>query len=292
MTGFRVLVVCIACIACSTMLVDGFQVSTASLNRIVFRNSCSLTHSMRRANFCSPRAVTSTTQATKMTADQDISGVAVILLAGGVGSRMKADRPKQFLELEGKPILFHSLDLFLTLSGIVSITVVIAEEYRDMFLDLKARESRLRFASPGKERQVNRPLDISTHGAAAHQRLAGLRLQRPADHSRRRSARLHPRRRAAARHGGRGAGRPARRRGARRGGAWRAVQGHRQGERRRPLCPPHHRPLPPLGGPHPAGWRSSALAPFRELNQRQRVMRESGRKVIENEIVRRWGRKE
>ena len=89
-----------------------------------------------------------------MVADKDTSGVAVILLAGGVGSRMKADRPKQFLELEGKPILFHSLDLFLTLSGIISITVVIAEEYRDMFKDLKARESRLRFASPGKERQV------------------------------------------------------------------------------------------------------------------------------------------
>ena len=44
--------------------------------------------------------------------------MAAILLAGGVGSRMKADRPKQFLELEGKPVLTHSLDLFLSLDGI------------------------------------------------------------------------------------------------------------------------------------------------------------------------------
>lgn len=41
-----------------------------------------------------------------------------ILLAGGVGSRMKADRPKQFLDLCGKPVVFHTLDLFLNLPGL------------------------------------------------------------------------------------------------------------------------------------------------------------------------------
>ncbi|MBO5699126.1 MAG: 2-C-methyl-D-erythritol 4-phosphate cytidylyltransferase [Bacteroidaceae bacterium] len=35
-----------------------------------------------------------------------------ILLAGGVGSRMRADRPKQFLEVNGKPILAHTIDAF------------------------------------------------------------------------------------------------------------------------------------------------------------------------------------
>jgi hypothetical protein len=53
-----------------------------------------------------------------------VDGVAVVLLAGGVGSRMKADRPKQFLELDGKPVLHHSLELFMRLEGINSITVV------------------------------------------------------------------------------------------------------------------------------------------------------------------------
>lgn len=158
MTGFRAcFTLCIfGCLAC----VEGFQVSTLHLNRLsASRNEWSLVNSFQRAQFAVPapnkRMLGSAhTASARMVADKDTSGVAVILLAGGVGSRMKADRPKQFLELEGKPILFHSLDLFLTLSGIISITVVIAEEYRDMFKDLKARESRLRFASPGKERQV------------------------------------------------------------------------------------------------------------------------------------------
>ena len=58
-----------------------------------------------------------------MAASEAVEGVAVVLLAGGVGSRMKADRPKQFLELDGKPVLRHSLELFMRLKGINSITV-------------------------------------------------------------------------------------------------------------------------------------------------------------------------
>ncbi|KAJ8605532.1 hypothetical protein CTAYLR_000078 [Chrysophaeum taylorii] len=76
--------------------------------------------------------------------------VAVILLAGGVGSRMKADRPKQFLSLEGKPVLTHSLELFLGLEGIGQIVLVIDEAYRGEF---EGKDERLVFADPGKERQ-------------------------------------------------------------------------------------------------------------------------------------------
>ena len=154
-------------------VVEGFLAPTSHLNSITARSSTSRTsiefrdHArvygsffpITKTRLAHPAAMSSL----EMNDQQDISGVAVILLAGGVGSRMKADRPKQFLELEGKPILFHSLDLFLTLSGIISITVVIAEEYRDMFQELKARESRLRFASPGKERQVTAPYASPAH---------------------------------------------------------------------------------------------------------------------------------
>lgn len=45
--------------------------------------------------------------------DENLSDIAFVLLAGGSGSRMKANMPKQFLELKGMPILHHSLDLFL-----------------------------------------------------------------------------------------------------------------------------------------------------------------------------------
>jgi len=66
---------------------------------------------------------------------------------------MKAGMPKQFMELKGKPMLMHSLELFLALDGIQSITIVIAPEYRDMFDDIVAKDSRISFAAPGKERQ-------------------------------------------------------------------------------------------------------------------------------------------
>ena len=36
----------------------------------------------------------------------------VIIVAGGAGSRMKSDIPKQFIELSGKPILIHSIMAF------------------------------------------------------------------------------------------------------------------------------------------------------------------------------------
>jgi hypothetical protein len=74
-----------------------------------------------------------------------VDNIAVVLLAGGVGSRMKAGMPKQFLELEGKPMVMHSLELFLKLDGICSVVIVIAEEYRDMFDALVAQDSRIRY---------------------------------------------------------------------------------------------------------------------------------------------------
>ena len=43
----------------------------------------------------------------------DFSDVGFVLLAGGTGSRMKANMPKQFLTLQGMPVLHHSLALFL-----------------------------------------------------------------------------------------------------------------------------------------------------------------------------------
>ena len=38
-----------------------------------------------------------------------MSRIAAILPAAGLGTRMGADTPKQFLELDGTPIVIHSL---------------------------------------------------------------------------------------------------------------------------------------------------------------------------------------
>ena len=48
-----------------------------------------------------------------------------IIVAGGSGSRMKSDIPKQFLLLNGKPILQHTIERFLTVSFPIQIILVL-----------------------------------------------------------------------------------------------------------------------------------------------------------------------
>ncbi len=55
-----------------------------------------------------------------------------LILAGGVGSRMGADVPKQFIEVGGKPIIIHSLERFAAHSDIDSIFVVCIEEWQPL----------------------------------------------------------------------------------------------------------------------------------------------------------------
>lgn len=51
--------------------------------------------------------------------------VFVILPAAGLGTRMAAAQPKQFLELNGQPILIHSLKAFASISRISGIYVAV-----------------------------------------------------------------------------------------------------------------------------------------------------------------------
>lgn len=72
-----------------------------------------------------------------------------IIVAGGSGSRMGADVPKQFLQLGGKPILRHTIERFLSLSFPVGIIVVINQEKKEYWKDYCARTGFLeRYAIP------------------------------------------------------------------------------------------------------------------------------------------------
>lgn len=53
----------------------------------------------------------------------------VILLAGGVGKRMQSDIPKQFLEVNGKPIIAYSLENFQRNEQIEKIVVVCVKDW-------------------------------------------------------------------------------------------------------------------------------------------------------------------
>ena len=53
----------------------------------------------------------------------------VIIVAGGNGSRMNSDVPKQFLMLKGKPVLYYSINTFLKTFDDCKIILVLAEEH-------------------------------------------------------------------------------------------------------------------------------------------------------------------
>lgn len=60
-----------------------------------------------------------------------------VIFAGGVGSRMKIPgKPKQFLEIAGKPIIVHTLENFQNNSLIDKIVVVMLSEYLDYMNEL------------------------------------------------------------------------------------------------------------------------------------------------------------
>lgn len=54
-----------------------------------------------------------------------------IILAGGVGSRVGADRPKQFIDILGKPVLVYTIELFQNHPEIDAIEVVCIKSHMD-----------------------------------------------------------------------------------------------------------------------------------------------------------------
>ena len=55
-----------------------------------------------------------------------------VIFAGGVGSRMRSKgRPKQFLEVHGKPIIVHTLDIFEACPQIDATVVVCVSDWLD-----------------------------------------------------------------------------------------------------------------------------------------------------------------
>jgi 2-C-methyl-D-erythritol 4-phosphate cytidylyltransferase len=63
-----------------------------------------------------------------------------IIAAAGTGSRMASDRPKQFLQLAGSPIIFHTLKPFELCESIQEVIVVLPPEQSSAFLALAAKQ--------------------------------------------------------------------------------------------------------------------------------------------------------
>ena len=63
----------------------------------------------------------------------------VVIVAGGTGSRMKTETPKQFLELAGKPVIIYTIEKFLSFDPEIKIILVLPESHLIVWDGLKAR---------------------------------------------------------------------------------------------------------------------------------------------------------
>ena len=52
-----------------------------------------------------------------------------VLVAGGTGTRMKSSTPKQFLEINGNPLLYYTIDTFLKAFSDINIIIVLPNEH-------------------------------------------------------------------------------------------------------------------------------------------------------------------
>lgn len=64
-----------------------------------------------------------------------------LIVAGGTGTRMGKDIPKQFLELAGKPILMHTIEKFWAFSKSIRIIIVLPENQFGLWEELEKKYS-------------------------------------------------------------------------------------------------------------------------------------------------------
>lgn len=94
-----------------------------------------------------------------------------LIFAGGVGSRMNSRaKPKQFLEIHGKPIIIHTIEHFEMHSEIESICVVIVADWLDYMNSLveKFNLKKVKWVIPGGDSALeSQYLGLSAIGTAA-----------------------------------------------------------------------------------------------------------------------------
>ena len=62
----------------------------------------------------------------------------VLLLAGGVGARMGADIPKQFIRIRGKPIIAYTLDILEKNDRIDAVEIVCVHGFEELLKQIVA----------------------------------------------------------------------------------------------------------------------------------------------------------
>jgi 2-C-methyl-D-erythritol 4-phosphate cytidylyltransferase len=78
-----------------------------------------------------------------------------VLVAGGMGNRMGTAVPKQFLELEGKPVIVHTAEAFLSVFPTIELVFVLPAAYLEMGKELLCKhfpEIDMHFSAGGTTR--------------------------------------------------------------------------------------------------------------------------------------------
>ena len=78
-----------------------------------------------------------------------------VIVAGGTGTRMGTELPKQFLLLKGKPVLYYTINTFLKAYSDLEVILVLPLEYMDMgneIIDAYFDKKRIKVIAGGETR--------------------------------------------------------------------------------------------------------------------------------------------
>ena len=81
-----------------------------------------------------------------------------LILAGGTGSRLGGEIPKQYLEVQGKPVIAYCLETFIRHEQIHAVRVVAESEWHPLIEKWSESENGAKlqgFSEPGKNRQLS-----------------------------------------------------------------------------------------------------------------------------------------
>lgn len=80
-----------------------------------------------------------------------------IILSGGIGTRLGGNLPKQYIEVNGKPIIQYSIEIFANMQEIDGLVICLAAEWRQyvqtLFEHLKISKPVI-YSQPGEVRQM------------------------------------------------------------------------------------------------------------------------------------------
>lgn len=83
----------------------------------------------------------------------------VILLAGGAGTRLGSDIPKQYIQVEGRPVIAYCLDKFVDCSFVDAIQIVAEKSWHDFIWQYMGGTAFTQkwkgFSAPGENRQLS-----------------------------------------------------------------------------------------------------------------------------------------